>query len=162
MKNYTYDEYLETVYGALRTLTDDEKDSVLSNLKLQEIFAFLTTEEKEKVDAYKNELINTIMCYLKFYNAFCKLLGIELPKDKTIVESYRELDTDSKFDVALALMNESEFQKDCSKILIDDFKRIAKSDSTLNAIDKLFNFSKYFEGALERGIGLDHKYEVCK
>ena len=32
-RDYTYDEYLETVFGALKTLTDDEKDCVLSNLK---------------------------------------------------------------------------------------------------------------------------------
>lgn len=162
MKNHTYDEYLETVYGALRTLTDDEKDSVLSNLKLQEIFAFLTTDEKEKVDEYVNGLVNTIISYLKFYNALCKLLGIELPKEKTIVESYKELDTDKKFYMALALMNEPEFQKDCSKILIDDYKRLAKSDPVIGALDKLLNVGGYFERALAHGIGCDHKYEVQK
>lgn len=162
MNNYTYDEYLETVYGALRTLTDDEKDSVLSNLKPHEIFAFLTTDEKEKVNEYVKNFENTLLANLRYYNALCKLLGIELPKEKTIVESYRELNTDNKFDTALALMNEPDFQRDCSKILIDDYRRLAKSDPVIGALDKLLNMSGYFEKALAQGIGCDHKYEAQK
>lgn len=162
MRDYTYNEYLDTVYGALGTLTEEEKDAVLSNLKPHDIFAFITTDEKEKVDEYIKNLENTLLSNLRFYNSLCKLLGIELPKEQTIAEQYERLDAEQKFDMALALMNKRDFQRDCSKILIDDFKRIAKSDPTLNAIDKLFNFSRYFEGALERGIGLDHKYEVSK
>lgn len=104
----------------------------------------------------------SILTSLRYHNALCKLLGIEPLKDKTIAEQYEELDVDGKFDTALALMNEPSFQNNCSKILINDFKRIVKSDPTLNAIDNLFNFSRYYEKALERGIGCDHKYIVEK
>lgn len=162
MRDYTYDEYLETVYGALRTLTDDEKDCVLSNLKPHDIFAFITTNEKDKVDEYINELRKTLLDSLRYHNALCKLLGIEPLKDKTIAEQYEELDSDSKFDTALALMNESPFQKDCSEILLADMKRTVKSDPTLSAINKLFNITGYFEKAIKLGIGCDHKYEVSK
>jgi len=162
LKNYTYDEYLQTLYGALGTLTDDEKDSILSNLQPRDIFALITTDEKEKVDGYINELRSTLICYLKFHNALCKLLGIESLKDKTIVESYRELDADCKFKTTLDLMNEPDFQKDCSQILVDDYKRMAKSDSLIGAIDKVLNVSGCFGRLLKQGIGCDHKYEVMK
>lgn len=162
MKNYTYDEYLQTTYGALEKLTDDEKDSVLSNLKVREIFAFLTTDEKEKVDGYILELRNTILRYLKFHNALCKLLGIEQIKNSTILENYRALNADNKFDTALALMNEPDFQKDCSKILVNDYKRLAKSDPLIGALDKVLNVSGYFERAIAQSIGCNHKYEVME
>lgn len=162
LRDYTYNEYLETVYGALRTLTDDEKDCILSNLKPHDIFVYITTNEKDKVDEYINELRRTILTSLRYHNALCKLLGIEPVKDKTIVEQYEELDTDSKFNTALALMNEPSFQKDCSEILLADMKRIVESDSTLSAINKLFNITGYYEKALKQGIGCDHKYIVEK
>lgn len=161
-RDYTYDEYLETVFGALKTLTDDEKDCVLSNLKPHDIFAFITTNEKDKIDGYVNELRRSILTSLRYHNALCKLLGIEPLKDKTIEEQYKELDADDKFDAALALLNEPSFQKDCCKIMIEDFKRIANSDPALSAVDKLFNISGYFEKALEFGIGCDHRYEASK
>lgn len=161
-RDYTYDEYLETVFGALKTLTNDEKDCVLSNLKPHDIFAFITTNEKDKIDGYVNELRRSILTSLRYHNALCKLLGIEPLKDKTIVEQYEELDTDSKFDVALALMNRSSFQKDCSKILIDDYKRLAKTDPVIGALDKVLNIGGYFERVLAQGIGCDHKYVVEK
>lgn len=160
LKNYTYNEYLQTVYGALGTLTDDEKDSVLSSLKVNEIFEFLTVEEK--ANQYINELQNTLFAGLKFHNSLCKLLGIEIPKNKTLVETYRDLDKDSKFKLTLELMNEPDFQKDCSQILINDYKRLAKSDSVIGAIDKILNIGGYFERALAQGIGCDHKYEDVK
>ncbi len=162
MKNYTYDEYLQIVFGELEKLTNEEKDSLLSNLKLHEIFAFITTDEKEKVDGYINELRTTILDYLRFHNALCKLLGIESLKDKTIVESYRELDADCKFKTTLDLMNEPDFQKDCSQILVDDYKRLAKSDPFIEAINKTLNVSGYFEKLLKQGIGCNHKYEVIQ
>lgn len=162
LKSYTYDEYLQVLYGALRTLTDDEKDSVLSNLKLKEIFAFLTTDKKEEIDGYVFELRNTILTYLKFHNAFCKLLKIEPLKSETIIERYRELDKDSKFNLAFELMNEPDFQKDCSRILINNYKRQAKSDPMIGAIDKVLNIGSYFERALAQSIGCEHKYEVEK
>lgn len=161
-RDYTYDEYLETVFGALKTLTNDEKDCVLSNLKPHDIFAFITTNEKDKIDGYVNELRRSILTSLRYHNALCKLLGIEPLKDKTIVEQYEELDTDSKFDVALALMNRSSFQKDCSKILIGDYKRLAKTDPVIGALDKVLNIGGYFERVLAQGIGCDHKYVVEK
>lgn len=161
-RDYTYDEYLETVFGALKTLTDDEKDCVLSNLKPHDIFAFITTNEKDKIDGYVNELRRSILTSLRYHNALCKLLGIEPLKDKTIAEQYEELDTDSKFDVALTLLNDPSFQKNCCKILIEDMKRIVNSDPALSAVDKLFNISKFFETALERGIGCDHVYKISK
>ena len=158
MRTYTYDEYLQTLFGALQTLTDEEKDSLLTNLKPSEIFAFLTMEEKEKIDEYIVELRKTILSYLKFHNAICKLLKIDLLEDKTIVEMYRELDADKKFESALDLMNEPDFQKDCSQILINDYKRLVKSDSFIGALDKLLNVSGCFERLLEQGIGCNHKY----
>ena len=99
---------------------------------------------------------------LRYHNALCKLLGIEPIKELTIIERYEELDADGKFDTALALMNESSFQKDCSKILIDEYKRLAKTDPVIGALDKVLNIGGYFEGVLERGIGCDHKYIVEK
>lgn len=161
-RDYTYDEYLETVFGALKTLTDDEKDCVLSNLKPHDIFAFITTNEKDKVDKYVNELRRMILDNLRYHNALCKLLGIEPLKDKTIAEQYEDLDAEDKYDTALALMNEPSFQKDCSEILLADMKRIVESDPTLSAINKLFNITGYYEKALKQGIGCDHKYEVSK
>ena len=59
-------------------------------------------------------------------------------------------------------MNKPDFQKDCSKILIADYKRLVESDSLIGALDKLFNISGYFESAIERSIGCDHKYIVEK
>ncbi len=160
MKNYTYDEYVKIVFGELEKLTNEEKESLLSNLKLHDIFAFITTDEKEKVDGYIYALRKIILDYLRLHNALCKLLGIELLKDKTIVESYRELNAEDKFKTTLDLMNEPDFQKDCSQILVDDYKRMAKSDALIGAIDKVLNVSGYFESLLKQGIGCDHKYEV--
>ncbi len=162
MKDYTYNEYLETVFRELGKLTHEEKDSLLSNLKLHEIFAFLTTDEKEKVNGYIFELRNTILNHLRFHNALCKLLRVDFPKDKTIVESYQELSAEDKFKTALDLMNEPDFQKDCSQILVDDYKRLAKSDPFIGAIDKTLNISGYFEKLLKQGIGCNHKYEVTQ
>lgn len=158
MKDYTCDKYLETVLDALKPLTDEEKKSILSALKLNEIYDLLTKEEV--ASKYLEELRKTIMFYLEYHNVLCKLFGLKEPKDKTVTEKYKELDDDSKFNTALELMNEPSFQKDCSKILINDFKKVAKSDQTLSAIDKLFNISGYFEKALERGIACNHKYEA--
>ena len=90
------------------------------------------------------------------------MLGVEPIKEQSIIEQYEELDTDGKFDTALALMNEPSFQKDCSQILIDDYKRIAKSDPVIGALNKVLNIGGYFERVLERGIGCDHKYIVEK
>lgn len=162
LRDYTYDEYLETVYGALRTLTDDEKDCVLSNLKPHDLFALITTDEKEKVVDFINGLRKLLLTNLRYHNALCKVLGVEPIKEQSIIEQYEELDTDGKFDTALALMNEPSFQKDCSQILIDDCKRIAKSDPVIGALNKVLNIGGYFERVLERGIGCDHKYIVEK
>lgn len=160
MIDYTYEKYLETVYGALRTLTDDEKDCVLSNLNPREIFALLATDKKENVDEFINGLKRMFQVYFRYHNAMCKLLGIEPLKNKTITEQYKELNEKDRFDTALALMNEPSFQKDCSKILINDYKRIAKSDPTIRALEKVLNVGGHLENLLQQGIGSDHKYEI--
>lgn len=162
MKSYTCNENLETTFNALRTLTDDEKDSVFAIFTdLRELIKVLILDEKEKIE-YINEVRRMILSHMKFHNAMCKLLGVELPKDKTIAEEYEKLNPEKRFDAALALMNKPAFQKDCSKILIEDFKRVAKSDPLIGALDKMFNISGCFESAIEHSIGCDHKYIVEK
>ena len=160
MENKNYNEYLEIVLKALKPLTDEEKDYIFCNLKINEIHNLLT--KGEEAGKYLTELRNTIFNYMKFHEAICKMFGFEPLKRQTIAEEYKELDAEGKFDTALALMNESDFQKDCSEILFADMKRIVESDPTLSAINKLFNITGYYEKAIKLGIGCDHKYIVEK
>lgn len=156
MKNYTYDEYLQIVFEALDTLTNEEKEAVLSKISLYDLFSLMMTNEKDK-ESYIASLGSLILSYLNFCIILCKLIGVELPQNKTLVETYRELNADEKFDAALGLMNETDFQKDCSKILVNDFKKMTKSNPIANAIDKTLNLGEYFEKSIERGIGCSHK-----
>lgn len=81
---------------------------------------------------------------------------VDLSKD------YSELEEDKKMQVALEMLNNPSFQKNCCKILMDEYKQVVESDSTMKLVDNLLGFSKYLEKAIKTGIGCNHKYEEGK
>lgn len=77
-----------------------------------------------------------------------------------IVEDYEKLSENQKKEIALRLLNNAEFQKDCCEILVSDMERIAKSDETVKAINDVFNITGWCKNLIKQGIGMNHKYEV--
>lgn len=154
---YTYTELMR----AVDKLDDREHEKLLSMLKINEIL-FLMNDEKE-YDHYMDCLQQLVEYYMVVYSALEDVKkNIKIPVDEQadFSKGYDALPEEKKMDVALGMLNNPIFQKNCAKILTSDYKRIAKSDPTVGAIDALFGISKYFEKLIEQGIGCKHRYEM--
>lgn len=104
---YTYEEILR----AINKLEPNEKEAVLSLLKINEIAQLF--ESKKKVDEYCRIAKQYIELYSLLVNSIQKLyVNVTAPTDavEDIVCEYNDLSADKKKNVALELLNTSAFQ----------------------------------------------------
>lgn len=154
---HSYDE----VMRAVEKLPEEEKNIILNQLKLTELASLLDSEEKVK--EYLGIIHNYINIWTTMCNAICDLYKlVNAPNSATdnVITDYDKLDDDQKRETALRLLNNSDFQVDCSNILIKDMEKAIEKDSTLKALDNLFGLTRYFKKCIRLGIGTNHKYEV--
>lgn len=149
------------VMRAIDKLPEEEKTELLEFLKLNEITYLL--ESAESVTAYCNDLIaytNKLIAVAKALPNVYKMVNAPTDAVDDIVCEYDKLDEDKKKETALKLMNNGAFQKDCCEILVGDVERLVNENPTLKAIDNSFNIIGWYKKNIERGIGMNHKYEV--
>lgn len=149
------------VLKAIDKLAEEEKIELLEFLKLNEITYLM--DNAESVTAYCNDLIAYTNKFIAIAKALPKLYKmVNAPTDAVndIVCEYDKLDEDKKKETALKLMNNGAFQKDCCEILVGDVERLVNENPTLKAIDNTFNIINWYKKNVERGIGMNHKYEV--
>lgn len=149
------------VLKAIDKLPDDEKTELLEFLKLNEITYLM--DNAESVTAYCNDLIAYTNKFIAIAKALPKLYKmVNAPTDAVddIVSEYDKLDEDKKRETALKLMNNGAFQKDCCEILVGDVERLVNENPTLRVINDGFNIIGWYKKNVERGIGMNHKYEV--
>lgn len=155
--NHTYDEVLK----AVGKLSEKEKDFILRQMNLQDVLHITNTQEI--VDNYCDLAKTYADAYILLSEVIRKIYAnLNAPTDAVgdIVSDYKELSADQKKVVALDLLNNGDFQKDCCNILVKDFERVASENPTVKVLDNLLGFSKYFKRCINLGIGCDHKYEV--
>lgn len=153
----TYSE----VIRAVERLTEEEKQIILNMTNIEQLSLLMTS--KEAVDDYKKLLEEHIRTCHVATGAMSKLY--EYVNNLTnytdfIVGNYKKLTDDQKKEIALKLLNNGEFQKDCCEILVSDMERIAKSDATVKAINDVFNITGWCKNLIKQGIGMNHHYEV--
>lgn len=149
------------VMRAIDKLSEEEKNVVLGFLKVNEIKILL--DDKDAFIQYCNEWTVYANRLTLFINSMKKLYEmIDMPTDTVdeIVCDYNKLDEDKKKEITLKLMNNGTFQKDCCKILVGDMERLVKESPTLKNINDTFNIVGWYKRNVERGIGMNHKYEV--
>ena len=153
----TYSE----VIRAVERLTEEEKQIILNMTNIEQLSLLMTS--KEAVDDYKKLLEEHIRTCHVAIGAMSKLYEYvnNLTNDTDfIVGNYEKLTDAQKKEIALRLLNNNVFQKDCCNILVSDVEKIIKENPTLKAINDTFNIVGFYKKNIERGIGMNHKYEV--
>lgn len=160
---YTYDDLLQ----AVSSLDDEKKIFLMQAVDMRHVLSMMNSD-KAFEKTMKN--IDTYIAYYQLMQAYLKDLkdclesgnyvtSSIISKD-TILEVYNNLEDGEKKSVILDLMNNADFQRKCSEILVCDFKRIVNSNPSLKVIDNLIGLGKYFDQSIQLGIGCNHKYEV--
>lgn len=153
----TYSE----VIRAIEKLTEEEKQIIFSMLSVNDLTTLLSSQEN--IDFYIGEArkcvnrINKVICGIAKLHKHVNNLTNDTDY---IVGNYEKLTDDQKKEIALRLLNNGEFQKDCCEILVSDMERIAKSDATVKAINDVFNITGWCKNLIKQGIGMNHHYEV--
>lgn len=153
---YTYEEILR----AINKLEPNEKEAVLSLLKINEIAQLF--ESQQKVDECCRIAKQYVDLYSLLINSIQKLyVKVTAPTDtvEDIVCEYNDLSEDNKKNVALELLNTSTFQKDCCDILVKDFERIVKDNPTLKLLNDTFQITDWYKKNIALGIGCNHEYK---
>lgn len=154
---FSYDD----VFKMFNRLSKDEK-SILSNLHIEDVYLLLNADG-ESFQTHINTVVSNIQLHIKYVHALLKLREMTFDvsgKDCDITNEYKNLSEKDKLKVALSLLNTETFQKDCSKILLNDFKKFIEIDPTIKALDQLLGIEKYLDYCIQSGIGCNHKYEV--
>lgn len=160
---YTYDDLLQ----AVSSLDDEKKTFLMQAVDMRHVLSMMNSD-KAFEKTMKN--IDTYIAYYQLMQAYLEDLkdclesgnyvtSSIISKD-IILEVYNNLEDGEKKSVILDSMNNADFQRKCSEILVCDFKRIVNSNPSLKVIDNLIGLSKYFDQAIQLGIGCNHKYEV--
>lgn len=155
--DYTYTELMR----AVDKLDDREHEKLLSMLKVNEIL-YIMNDEKE-YDHYMDCLQQLVEYYMVVYSALedvKKNIAIPMDEKADFSKGYDALPEEKKMDVALGMLNNPTFQKNCAKVLASDYKRIVNSDPVAGIIDALLGISEKYEKLVENGIGCDHVYEI--
>ena len=155
--NHTYNEVLR----AINKLSEEDKEFILKQISIHNLLQIV--DSQKSMDEYCGALDIYAQAYVWLHKVVQMVYtNMNAPdnKDEDIVSDYNKLNADQKKAVTLALLNNSDFQKDCCNILVKDFERIARENPTVKALDTLLGFSKHYKKCIELGIGCDHKYEV--
>lgn len=153
----------EDVLKVLRKLPEFERDSLLTIFTVSDIRKLLNKSAKE-YEQWNNEM-NTLVEHYAMMLKTVELLykGIDamlLDDEKCFSSDYDKLTDEHRKRVALELLNNNDFQKNCCEILVKDYKRIVKSNDLLTVLDSVLGLGKYYEKCIQTGFGCDHKYEV--
>lgn len=154
---YSYSQ----IFKAIEKMTKEEVDSIFSNISFNELIILL--QQDGGAEYYIQHLLNHVSDVIAKTDAIAKLANLlKTPCDDSeeIENKYSSMDDDEKKATALRLLNNPDFQKDCTEIMYLDFKKIIDSNSSFKALDSLLGISKWYKQNIERGIGLNHKYEV--
>lgn len=150
----------DVVLKAITKLPDEEKEVLLDLMTINNLVGLLVSQENLK------EYVNSIDIVLKRYSLLvkaladiCNIMNETIDGVSDLVCDYDKLDAGKKKEATLKLMNNSAFQKDCCEILVGDMERIVKEDSTVKAINDVFNITGWYKKLIKQGIGINHKYK---
>lgn len=160
-KEYTPTHSYDEVMKAIMKLPENKKKFLLNNFNLEQIVSVMGSEDTfiSNIDtcqeyAYAWVFIGNILSDLY------ELVNTPDDASDNVINAYDKMDILQKKETALKLLNNSDFQRDCSDILVNDMERIAKSNPTLKAFDDMIGITKYLKRCVRLGIGTEHKYEV--
>ena len=160
--NYTIEDLARAIAG----LEEHEKNAVIGNnlINMQYLLKLMNDDDIcketiEKLDEGTEQLKKTAKQYENLTDAILSLKVAISEKSVTSVEDYAGLDEEEQRKAVVDLLNTDGFQQKCSKVLVDDLKRIVADDPTLQLIDKVFNVTNILGDMITQGIGCDHHYK---
>jgi hypothetical protein len=157
-KTYTNDEVLK----AISRLGDEQQQIIISSFSVDNIK--MVCSNKANLNACKEALIEKANISIKIADAITELYNnLNNPSVAScadIMGDYDKLNEEKKKELALGLLNNGTFQRDCCEILIADMERIITENPTLKNLDNIFNLTGFYQKCLRDGIGLNHTYIV--
>jgi hypothetical protein len=150
----------EEIFKAITRLPEEEQQIILTTLGVDNIKAACAS--KTNIEACNQALHEKADITIKISNALTQVYeNVNNPITAScddIMRDYDKLKKENKKMLALTLLNNNTFQKDCCEIMIADLKREIAEDQSLKAVDSMFNISGFLEKCLCNGIGLNHTY----
>ena len=149
--NYTYDE----LFKACGVLNDKEKKLLFECFYSNNLLDIMNDEILFKqycimFNEYERRYNELNLAFKRVYLALKNKNENEI---KEFVSDYVKLPEEHKKQVALNMLNQPDFQRNCCDILVKEYERNVKTDSTLAALDKALGLGKYFRNLVEKGIG---------
>jgi hypothetical protein len=162
-KNETEKTYTnEEIFRAITRLTDEQQHIIILSFPIDNIK--MVCSSMANLNACKEALIEKANISIKIADAITEIYNnLNSPSAAScadIMGDYDKLDEEKKKELAIELLNNGTFQKDCCEILISDMERIIAENSTLKNLDNIFNLTGLYKNCLKDGIGLNHTYIV--
>lgn len=150
----------DVVLKAITKLPDEEKEALLNLMTINNLVSLIVSQEN--LNEYVDNVLRVLDQYsllVKALSDICNIMNDTMDGVSDLVCDYDKLDADKKKEATLKLMNNADFQKDCCEILVGDMERIVNEDSTVKAINDVFNITGWYKKLIKQGIGLNHEYK---